>query len=74
MSFKAGDKVKRIGDNWNLVKQGHVYTIYSCVDDSNIKLVEISGNYEKAKFELFTRQFPKTELEWLDRVKENFSV
>jgi len=75
MSFKVGDKVKRVGDSWNHVKQGHVYTISWCVDGTNsIALVEIAGNYEKTKFKLFTRQFPKTELEWLDRVKENFSV
>ena len=72
--FKIGDKVKRVGEDFRQVKHGHIYII-SQVDyeDKELQLQGMTGNYVFSKFKKVENlERPKTELEWLDRVQQNF--
>ena len=49
--FEKGDKVKRIGEDFQEVKQGEIYTFEKYKDDLNIYLKELIYGYAKDKFE-----------------------
>ena len=49
--FEKGDKVKRIGEDFQEVKQGEIYTFEKYKDDLNIYLKELNYGYAKDKFE-----------------------
>ena len=48
--IKKGDKVKRIGEDFQEVKQGVIYTFEKYKDDLNIYLKELIYGYAKDKF------------------------
>lgn len=79
--FKVGDKVKRIGEcgdlGTNMIK-GNIYTVVKMARASNgVLLKEVEGWWDASCFQLVEhseiKKNPiKTEVEWLDRVRDNF--
>jgi hypothetical protein len=74
-NFKPGDKIVRMMDSHYDVQVGKVYTFHSYYGENEIKIIEdMSQCYAAFKFKLVKRiKEPVTnDIEWLDRVQENF--
>lgn len=52
MKFKRGDRVRRIGEPFNMAVVGIIYTVRSCTPHSSVTLEEIEGGYDPKYFEL----------------------
>lgn len=74
--FKAGDKVRRTTASASF-RKGAIYTVFKPHPTLHkIQIEGVPGNWNVANFELVKkaepREPPKTEIEWLDRVRDNF--
>jgi hypothetical protein len=77
MKLKYGDKIRRIGGDCNtLVREGQVYTFRDYDSDGiHLHIMEdrTSYGYSIGAFELVKNaEPPKNDIEWLDRIQENF--
>lgn len=78
--FKIGDKIRRTGDTGEGVIRGNVYWITwigpnMFSDGQSVELQGVIGRYDADRFVIVSKTKsdpPKNELEWLDRIQQNF--
>jgi hypothetical protein len=72
--FKKGDKIRRIINVYGICKVGGIYTFDAYNKQGTaLYIKENNGNYDVQYFELaLARKQIESDVEWLDRVQENF--